>query len=119
MKKIKLHKRLALLLLLSMAVYGCNKKSFPSNSNSTDDSYNTAAAVNAAALPPQVITIPDEKAKTTKDGEVYYDDTNGYRYWRYNDGKYYLDRTHDSGTNKKKIKKAKRAASENQYITNN
>lgn len=45
--------------------------------------------------PPAVIIISDDWASTTRNGERYYDNEYGYRYWRNCDGKYYLDVKYD------------------------
>jgi hypothetical protein len=42
-------------------------------------------------VPPYFVFILDEAAKTNREGEMYFDNEYGYRYWRYFDGKYYLD----------------------------
>jgi hypothetical protein len=46
---------------------------------------------NEGYRPPMVIVISDDRARTDRNGEMYYDNEYGYRYWRYCDGKYYLD----------------------------
>jgi hypothetical protein len=46
---------------------------------------------NEGYRPPMVIVISDDRARTNRNGEMYYDNEYGYRYWRYCDGKYYLD----------------------------
>jgi hypothetical protein len=112
MKKIKLHKWSALFFVFLITAVSCNQKSFPVNSNSTDDK-NESAAVAGSPVPPAVITISDEKASTNKEGELYYDDENGYRYWRYSDGKYYLDRKYDKGSNPKKKTTTRKKARKN------
>lgn len=57
---------------------------------------NTASS-NEKYIPPPVITVSDDLAKSTKDGELYYDNEFGYRYWRNSDGKYYLDAKYGRG----------------------
>lgn len=98
MEKIKLHKWLAPAVLLALLTASCSRKSISESSSNTDDKYESSPAVTAQNYtPPPVITIPDEKASTNKEGELYYDDAQGYRYWRYCDGKYYLDRKYNTG----------------------
>jgi hypothetical protein len=41
--------------------------------------------------PPAVIIISDQYARQDRYGQWYYDDADNYRYWRKNDGRYYLD----------------------------
>lgn len=41
--------------------------------------------------PPAVIVISDNLASMSRNGEMYYDNEYGYRYWRNCDSKYYLD----------------------------
>jgi hypothetical protein len=63
--------------------------------------------------PPAVIYISDDLARTNRKGEVYYDNEYGYRYWKFCDGKYYLDSKYemddysDNGNRGKKYKKGK------------
>jgi hypothetical protein len=63
--------------------------------------------------PPAVIIISDNLARTNRNGEMYYDNEYGYRYWRFCDGKYYLDSKyemeddHDNRGRGKKYKKGK------------
>lgn len=125
MKKIKLHQRLSLLFLSAALalVTGCAKRSFPTDSEK-DDRNEAVSSIEAAYAPPTVIQISDDKAKTTKEGELYYDDEYGYRYWRYNDGKYYLDQKYSKGSSpkrkteeKKKAAKASKPANEGGYTS--
>jgi hypothetical protein len=92
MNKYKLHQWLALLFSL-VVVSSCSKRYYPDNNNAdTQDKYeNTVTAATAANLPEPIISIPDELAKSNKEGEMYYDNSDGYRYWKSSDGKYYLD----------------------------
>ncbi|MBS1513201.1 MAG: hypothetical protein JST86_20360 [Bacteroidetes bacterium] len=119
MKKYRLHICLPLLLLMA-TLYACNQKEFPGSNNSLQDEMNTSN--NAEYIPPQVIVVPDEKTKTNKDGEMYYDDEYGFRYWRSADGKYYLDSKYAYGakpnkklaakSNKNQVKKNQRNTDE-------
>lgn len=120
MEKIKLHKWSVFLSVPLLLAVGCSKRSFPAD-NSQDEKYETAAAY----VPPAVITIADDKAKTNRDGELYYDDEYGYRYWRYCDGRYYLDRKYEGGksvqkknTNRKKTQKSSSNSTPDGYATN-
>jgi hypothetical protein len=68
-----------------------------------------------------VINISDELAKSNKEGEMYYDNEYGYRYWRFNDGKYYLDAKYGSGAKPdkktvKKLNKQRKKAREADYV---
>lgn len=94
MTKHKLHQWLFLLTALIIFA-SCSQKNFPGNNTVSDDKYGTATT--AAYVPEPVITIADEKAKINKEGEMYYDNEYGYRYWRMADGKYYLDAKYESG----------------------
>ena len=125
MKRNKLHQWFALSSILAVLAAGCSSKSFPSGSGTSDDKFETTSGnSNSSYLPPQVITISDEKAKTNKEGELYYDDEYGYRYWKYSDGKYYLDQKYDTGSgpkkkagNGKKGRKSNRTNSAQEYAT--
>jgi|GEM_PF-6467118 len=107
MKKYILHQWLPLLIALVIFT-GCSKKNYPSNNNTnTESQYDNTKAPNNDYTPPQVVSVSDDQAKTNKDGEMYYDNELGYRYWRFCDGKYYLDAKYESGAspNKKLAKK--------------
>ncbi len=103
MKKYNLHQWLFLILMM-FALAGCSKKNYPSeNAANTEEQYNNSnAATNNEYTPPQVISISDAIAKSNKEGELYYDNEKGYRYWRYCDGKYYLDSKYERGETPKK-----------------
>jgi hypothetical protein len=106
MNKYKLHQWL-FLLLIAFAFTSCSKKNYPTEN--TEEQYeNSTAATDNKYTPPQVITISDDIAKSNKEGELYYDNERGYRYWRYCDGKYYLDSKYERGETPKK-KYAKKA----------
>ena len=108
MKKFNLHQWLPLLTALVIFA-GCSKKSYPAkNDSDASDKYeNTAPANDNVYSPPPVVSITDDQAKSNKDGEMYYDNELGYRYWKFCDGKYYLDTKYESGgaPNKKIAKK--------------
>lgn len=123
MKKIKLHQRLSLLFLSAALIASCAKKNFPADSEK-DDRTEAVGTIPVAYAPPAIIQISDDKAKTTKEGELYYDDEYGYRYWRYNDGKYYLDQKYSKGApskrktaSKKKSVKASKSTADNEYTS--
>lgn len=106
MNKYKLHQVLFLLLMI-FVLTNCSKKNYPAEN--TEDQYeNSTVATENKYTPPQVITISDDIAKSNKEGELYYDNEKGYRYWRYCDGKYYLDSKYERGEIPKK-KYAKKA----------
>jgi hypothetical protein len=99
-----------ILLILSLIFNSCSKKNYISTIAPIDDVKNESIKTKDADtyIPPLTIIIPDDKAKTNKEGELYYDNENGYRYWRNSDGKYYLDAKYEKGeTPKKKISKKK------------
>src|SRR5882762_5259894 len=106
MEKYKLHKWFP--LLFSLIVFSaCSKKNYPDNNVATREKYENAKTADERYTPPPVISISDELAKSNKEGEMYYDNEYGYRYWRFRDGKYYLDAKYESGAkpNKKVTKK--------------
>ena len=109
MKKHKLHQWLPLLFTL-IIFSACSKKNYPDNNVATQDKYETTKSANEGYTPPPVINISDELAKSNKEGEMYYDNEHGYRYWKSSDGKYYLDAKYESGAkpNKKVVKKNSR-----------
>ena len=103
MNKYKLYQWLFLLLIVFVFT-DCSKKNYPAdNAENTEDQYNNSnAATGNEYTPPQVISISDDIAKSNKEGELYYDNEKGYRYWRYCDGKYYLDSKYERGETPKK-----------------
>ena len=103
MNKYKLHQWLFLLLIVFVFT-DCSKKNYPAdNAENTEDQYNNSnAATGNEYTPPLVISISDDIAKSNKEGELYYDNEKGYRYWRYCDGKYYLDSKYERGETPKK-----------------
>ena len=109
MKKYKLHQWLVLLITLVIFA-GCSQKNFSSNSASDNEGkykYENVKTADNTYTHPTVINIPDELAKSNNEGEMFYDNEFGYRYWKSGDGKYYLDAKYESGAkpNKKKTKK--------------
>ena len=96
MNKHKLHQWLTLLIALVIFA-GCSKKNFPDNAASDEDKYEIAKPADNDYSPPLVINISDELAKSNKEGEMYYDNEYGYRYWKFCDGKYYLDTKYETG----------------------
>jgi hypothetical protein len=114
MKKYYLHQWLTLLIALVMLA-ACSKKNYPANNTVAAEDKTANAAINTPSndyIPPPVINIPDEQAKSNKDGELYYDTELGYRYWRSCDGNYYLDAKYESGASPSK-KNAKKKLKEN------
>ena len=115
MNKLKLQQWLPVLLIL--VISSCSHKELPGNNATvTEDRFENAKSKEPKYVPLPVISIADELAKSTKDGEMYYDDKEGYRYWRQSDGKYYLDEKYIAGAspNKKLVKKmAKQQRKEN------
>jgi hypothetical protein len=92
MKKTKLHKRFLAILIIILLI-SCSKKNYPSNNT---EELRISKPENEYT-PPPVISITDDKVRSNKDGELYYDNEYGYRYWRYCDGKYYLDAKYENG----------------------
>jgi hypothetical protein len=111
---------LFLILLCAIILLSCSRSNFPADdSKSAGNSVSYTAEVNKASNPPRVIDISDDVAKSTKDGELYYDDESGYRYWRSSDGKYYLDKKYENGATpnknaagKKQKKSGRKSASD-------
>ena len=104
-----------LILLSALILSSCSRSNFPAEGiQSTGNSDETSVANNKTSPPPRVIDVSDDVAKSTKDGELYFDDESGYRYWRNSDGKYYLDKKYENGASPskniagKKLKKSKR-----------
>jgi hypothetical protein len=104
MNTIKLYQRLAL-LFFTAAVTACSNKIINTGLKA-DEKLPEIIAADSLYIPAACIIVPDNKAKTNKEDELYYDDEYGYRYWRYNDGKYYLDQKY----NKTLLLKKKAAA---------
>jgi hypothetical protein len=109
MKKFILYPGLHLMILVVIITASCSKKIYCANSvTDTDDKYHVAKTdTGNNYTPPPIIFITDDKAKSNKDGELYYDDKLGYRYWRAVDGTYCLDAKYTSGLspNKRNAKK--------------
>jgi hypothetical protein len=87
MPPIKLHKWYFAIIFAAFIAVGCSNKNVAQKSNNEKDEIEMPDDY----TPPPVITIPDEKAKTNKEGELYYDNEYGYRYWKNCNGQYYLD----------------------------
>jgi hypothetical protein len=102
MKKYQLSTWIALFMLATLAM-SCSRKNYPANDlTDTETQYENSKKSAENYTPPPVIAITDDKAKTNKDGELYFDDDHGYRYWRNCDGKYYLDSKYERGVVPKK-----------------
>ena len=112
MKKYNFYQLFALLLVL-LFFEACSKKNFPANSNTDSEAKYVSST---SYFPPLVISIHEEFSKINKDGEMYYDDDSGYRYWRLEDGKYHLDAKYLSGylPNKKSTRKSAKKNDERQ-----
>ncbi len=125
MNKYKLHQWLPLLLLLVIQLTSCSRKNLPGTNAGMQEQYQNEVSGNTVTLPVAVISIPDELSKANKEGEMYYDNAAGYRYWRFCDGRYYLDTKYEYGskpykkTSKKKgmqqTKKSRMDLAENGY----
>jgi hypothetical protein len=104
-KKIKLHQQFTLLFLIAIIAVSCSKKNYPAKDEIAEETAVTTSVTDYT--PPPVLTIPDDRARSNRDGELYYDDAYGYRYWRFCDGKYYLDAKYEKGVlpNQKLAKK--------------
>ncbi len=94
MKKIKLYKQLFFIGFSVIIATSCSNKNYPAKNKSPEEA--AIALSDTEQLPPQVIIIADEQAKVNRDGELYFNDTNGYLYWRHCDGKYYLDAKYEN-----------------------
>lgn len=116
MNKYNLHQWFCL-LLIALFFAACSKKNFPVNSNADVDSHFESGINNKPSnyISPKVISIDDALSKLNKDGEIYYDDELGYRYWRLDDGKYHLDAKYLSGAlpGKRSSKKQAKKITEN------
>jgi hypothetical protein len=112
MKKNNLYQWLIVFTVAACTFTACAKNNNAFKSNLTANNKVEIIETDSIFIPPSVITVPDDKVKTNKEDELYYDDENGYRYWKNNDGKFYLDPKYlkQSG-NKKKIYTAKFANS--------
>lgn len=84
--------------LLIFLFSNCSRKNYTSKTKEADQE-ESVEAKDPDYRPAPVIYVPDEKAKTNKQGEMYYDNEYGYRYWRFCDGKYYLDAKYDEQMN--------------------
>jgi len=97
-----------LFFILILIFISCSKKIVLTNSLSySENQVSKTVVVNEKYIPPRVISISDDVAKSSKEGELYYDNEFGYRYWRNSDGKYYLDSKYEIGIspNQKNITK--------------
>jgi hypothetical protein len=109
-----------LILLCALIFSSCSRSNFPADEiKGAGQSVTHTTADNKTSAPPRIIDISDDVAKSTKDGELYFDDESGYRYWRNSDGKYYLDKKYENGASpnkniagKKQKKSRRKTASE-------
>jgi hypothetical protein len=86
MPPIKLHKWYFAAILLFVITTSCSNKSMPQKTIE-----NTAIEIPVDYSPPTFIVVANDKVKTNAEGELYYDNEYGYRYWKRSDGKFYLD----------------------------
>ena len=93
--------------LLTILTVSCSRKNY-SNNNNASSREEVAMPKDPAYSPPPVIYVADDQAKTNKKGEMYYDNSYGYRYWRFCDGRYYLDVKYDTAANDTTIRPATR-----------
>lgn len=112
MKKIKLLQWPAFFITAFAA--GCTQRSYTVNTAAVNYTNQADDKANGTYSPPPVLILSDDKAKANKDGELYYEDGYGFRYWRYSDGKYYLDHRYEDGA----IQKKKTARKKNTKIRN-
>ncbi|MBL0146699.1 MAG: hypothetical protein IPP48_14155 [Chitinophagaceae bacterium] len=103
MLKTKLHKRFYTVFFAAVLVAGCSSKNVATKLVTRQDEVEIPEGYN----PPQVINVPSEKAKTNSEGELYYDNEYGYRYWKNGNGQYYLDAKYETQGIKPKLKQVK------------
>ncbi len=87
MYPIKLHKWYFTIAFASLLAIGCSHKNVAQKTITEKEEIEMPANYS----PPGVITVSKEKTKTNDEGELYYDNEYGYRYWKNNDGQFYLD----------------------------
>lgn len=97
-----------LILFCALIILSCSRSNFPVNDIKSAGQSADEKEYNKTYTPPRVIAVSDDMAKSTKDGELYYDNELGYRYWRNSDGKYYLDKKYENGLNPNKNVAAKK-----------
>jgi hypothetical protein len=86
MHAIKLHKWYFVTLLLFALSTSCSNKSIAQKTNE-----NAAVEMPTDYIPLPMIEVANDKVKTNTQGELFYDNEYGYRYWKKSDGKFYLD----------------------------
>jgi len=104
-------------VFLVMIMSSCSRKNYAAKNSSNGDQEATVynKQQDRDYSPPPVVYVADGQAKTNKNGEMYYDNEYGYRYWRFCDGKYYLDAKYDKLNNESmnrpatKYKKSKKS----------
>ena len=110
-------------VLISTLFTSCTRKNYSSRSQDTVEAIaaNDSKERDRQYTPPAYITLSDDQARSNKDGELYYIDPNGYRYWKFCDGKYYLDskqereitnNTDNNRSSKRKNKRKRKTGSE-------
>jgi hypothetical protein len=120
MKKYVSHRWLPFIMLVVIITAGCSKKAYSANNViDNEDKYEKPKSdTGNNYTPPPIIFITDDKARSNRDGELYYDDEQGYRYWRAVDGTYCLDAKYAAGASpsrkyaKKKLKELKKQQEE-------
>ncbi|MBP6431165.1 MAG: hypothetical protein KA319_05310 [Ferruginibacter sp.] len=85
MPPIKLHKWYLAIAIVTTIIVGCSNKNISQKTIEKE-----AIEIPEDYTPPQVITVPTDKEKANSEGEIYYDNEYGYRYWKKSDGKFYL-----------------------------
>jgi hypothetical protein len=86
MPPIKLHKWYLAITIVTAITIGCSNKNVSQKTVEKE-----TIEIPEDYTPPQVITVPAEKEKTNSEGEIYYDNEYGYRYWKNCNGQFYLD----------------------------
>jgi hypothetical protein len=104
MPPIKLYKWYLAIAFATLLAVGCSNKNIAQKNIIEKEDIEQPEDY----TPPPVITVPDEKAKTNKEGELYYDNEYGYRYWKNCNGQYYIDAKYEmEGAKPSKVKKSK------------
>ena len=87
-----------LILFLSIILLtSCSRRNYSSQRQGNDETTTLKDPRDSdhSIQPPEYIALSDDQAKANRDGELYFIDSNGYRYWKFCDGKYYLDSKYD------------------------
>lgn len=118
MQNNKLHQWLIVLVIVSLFSTSCSKKNYVAKQEEKEDEAEIYENRNLNNRPPEVLYINDENAKTNRNGEIFYEDENGFRYWKFCDGKYYLDSKYEQNgyTPEKKNKKTNKKVKKNKQL---